>query len=194
MSSPVVGEFMGTMVLVLSGDGVVASVLLKKCKAEGAGWIVITTGWALAVLMGVFTAIAFGSPGAHINPAVTLCFAIVSGNFANVIPSCAQLAGAFCGATLVWLHFLPHWKETPDQGVEAGSVLHGAGNPKYSLQPVLRNSGNARIARYDRLYFFKERGWGGLFARPWTLLCGMPGMGDWLVPGRDHGLCHQSRP
>src|SRR6516225_4027693 len=76
MLSPWLGEFLGTLVLILMGDGVVAGVLLKKSKAENSGWIVITAGWAMAVMSGVFTAIACGSPGAHLNPAVTLGFAI----------------------------------------------------------------------------------------------------------------------
>lgn len=113
------GEFMGTLVLVLLGDGVVASVLLKRSKAEGAGWMVITTGWALAVMAGVFVSIACGSSDAYLNPAVTFGFAVSSGDFAKFVPYIlAQLAGAFVGATLVWLHFLPHWKETPDQGLK----------------------------------------------------------------------------
>jgi len=113
------GEFMGTLVLILLGDGVVAGVLLKRSKAEGAGWMVITTGWAFAVMAGVFTAIACGSSDAHLNPAVTMGFAVSSGQFAKVAPYIvAQMAGAFAGATLVWLHFLPHWKETPDQGLK----------------------------------------------------------------------------
>ena len=113
------GEFMGTLVLILLGDGVVAGVLLKRSKAEGAGWMVITTGWAFAVMAGVFTAIACGSSDAHLNPAVTMGFAVSSGQFAKVAPYIvAQMAGAFVGAALVWLHFLPHWKETPDQGLK----------------------------------------------------------------------------
>jgi glycerol uptake facilitator protein len=113
------GEFMGTLVLVLLGDGVVAGVLLKRSKAEGAGWMVITSGWAFAVMAGVFVAIACGSSDAHLNPAVTMGFAVSSGQFAKVAPYIvAQMAGAFAGATLVWLHFLPHWKETPDQGLK----------------------------------------------------------------------------
>jgi glycerol uptake facilitator protein len=113
------GEFMGTLVLVLLGDGVVAGVLLKHSKAEGAGWMVITSGWAFAVMAGVFVAIACGSSDAHLNPAVTMGFAVSSGQFAKVAPYIvAQMAGAFAGATLVWLHFLPHWKETPDQGLK----------------------------------------------------------------------------
>ena len=115
MTSPVIGEFLGTMMLIILGDGVVAGVLLKRSKAEGSGWMVITTGWALAVMAGVFTAIACGSKDAHINPAVTLGFAVQSGSFAKFWPYlAAQMLGAFVGAVIVWLHYLPHWKETPD--------------------------------------------------------------------------------
>jgi glycerol uptake facilitator protein len=115
------GEFMGTLVLVLLGDGVVAGVLLKRSKAEGAGWMVITSGWAFAVMAGVFVAIACGSSDAHLNPAVTLGFAVVSGDFTKLAPYItAQMAGAFVGATLVWLHYLPHWRETPDQSLKLG--------------------------------------------------------------------------
>jgi glycerol uptake facilitator protein len=113
------GEFMGTLILILLGDGVVAGVLLKRSKAEGAGWMVITAGWAFAVMAGVFVAIACGSSDAHLNPAVTLGFAVSSGDFAKVGPYIvAQMAGAFLGAALVWVQFLPHWKETPDQGLK----------------------------------------------------------------------------
>jgi glycerol uptake facilitator protein len=115
MTSPLLGEFLGTMILILLGDGVVAAVLLKRSKAEGGGWMVITTGWALAVMAGVFTAIACGSSDAHLNPAVTLGFAVRDGNFAKFAPYLvAQMLGAIAGAALVWLHYFPHWKETPD--------------------------------------------------------------------------------
>src|SRR5208283_5448462 len=121
MHGPLFGEFMGTMVLILLGDGVVANVLLKKSKGEGSGWIVITTGWGLAVTAGIFTAIACGSPGAHINPAVTLAGSFVSHNWSMVLPFWAcQFAGAFVGATLVWLAYLPHWEVTEDQGAKLG--------------------------------------------------------------------------
>jgi len=113
------GEFMGTLVLILMGDGVVANVLLKRSKAEGSGWMVITTGWAFAVMAGVFTAIACGSSDAHLNPAVTIGFAISSGHFESFVPYLiAQIAGAFVGAILVWVHFLPHWEQTSDQGLK----------------------------------------------------------------------------
>jgi glycerol uptake facilitator protein len=121
MRSPMRGEFMGTLILVLLGDGVVAGVSLKRSKAENSGWIVITTGWAFAVLCGIFTAMLFGSNDGHINPSVTLAFAIESGNFAKLLPYVtAQIAGGFCGAVLVWLFYLPHWRITEDQGSKLG--------------------------------------------------------------------------
>jgi glycerol uptake facilitator protein len=126
MTSPFLGEFLGTMMLILLGDGVVAGVLLKRSKAEGSGWMVITTGWAFAVMAGVFTAIACGSSDAHLNPAVTLGFAVRTGSFAKCLPYItAQLLGAMAGAALVWLHYLPHWKETPDTGTKLACFCTG---------------------------------------------------------------------
>jgi glycerol uptake facilitator protein len=119
MTSAFLGEFLGTMILILLGNGVVAGVLLKKSKAEGSGWIVITAGWAFAVMAGVFTSIACGSSDAHLNPAVTLGFAVRAGDFSKLGPYfAAQMLGALAGATLVWLHYLPHWKETQDAGAK----------------------------------------------------------------------------
>ncbi|HKW18726.1 MAG TPA: MIP/aquaporin family protein [Terriglobales bacterium] len=121
MHGPFMGEFMGTLVLVLLGDGVVANVLLKRSKGENSGWIVIATAWGMAVVAGICTAVACGSPAAHINPAVTLAAALLSKNWSNVLPFWgAQLLGAFVGAILVWLAYLPHWPETEDQGKKLG--------------------------------------------------------------------------
>jgi glycerol uptake facilitator protein len=106
---------MGTLVMILLGNGVVAGVLLKKSKAENSGWIVITAGWAFAVMCGVFTAIACGSSDAYLNPAVTLGFAVRSGDFSKFAPYlAAELLGAFAGAVVVWIHYLGHWPATPD--------------------------------------------------------------------------------
>jgi glycerol uptake facilitator protein len=119
MTTPFFGEFVGTLILILLGDGVVAGVLLKRSKAESSGWMVITSGWAFAVMAGVFAAMACGSKDAHINPAVTLGFAISTGDYSKLalyLP--AQLLGALVGAILVWLHFLPHWKETQDPSLK----------------------------------------------------------------------------
>jgi len=114
------GEFLGTMVLIVFGCGVVAGALLKKSKAEGAGWIVITFGWAMGVTMGVFTAIATGAPQADINPAVTLAKAMMGIYPASqaVATMIVQLAGAFVGAVITWLAFLPHWEITEDKGAK----------------------------------------------------------------------------
>ena len=121
MTSPFLGEFLGTMMLILLGDGVVAGVLLKRSKAESSGWMVITAGWAFAVMAGVFTAIACGSSDAHLNPAVTLGFAVWRGTFSKLAPYvAAQILGALAGGVLVWLHYLPHWKETPDGSAKLG--------------------------------------------------------------------------
>ena len=115
MASKFLGEFMGTMILILMGNGSVANMLLKRSKAEGAGWLAITAGWAFAVMTGVFTAIACGSSEAHLNPAVTIGMAVRTGDFSNVAPFiAAQMLGAMAGAVLVWLNFLPHWGVTPD--------------------------------------------------------------------------------
>ena len=115
MDKRLIGEFMGTLVLVLFGNGVNANVLLKRSAGENSGWIVIATGWAFAVMAGVFTAVACGSPDAHINPAVTLGFGIVSGDFSKLAPySLAQVLGAIAGAVLVWVHYFPHWRVTPE--------------------------------------------------------------------------------
>lgn len=112
--SPIVGELIGTMILIIFGGGVVGGVLMKKSKAENAGWIVITIGWGLAVTMGVY---AVGNiSGAHLNPAVTIGFATI-GEFpwADVpMYVLAQVVGAIIGAVIVYFQYLPHWKETED--------------------------------------------------------------------------------
>jgi glycerol uptake facilitator protein len=126
------GEFMGTLVLVLIGNGVVANVVLKKTLGSAAGWLTIVFGYGLGVVAGVFTAIACGSGDAHINPAVTLAFAISSGDFSKFVPYLiAQVLGGLVGAALVWIHFMPHWAETPD----AGSKL-----ACFSTGPAIRNT------------------------------------------------------
>lgn len=137
MLSPWFGEFMGTLVLILLGDGVVAGVLLKRSKAENSGWIVITAGWAFAVMCGVFTAIACGSSGAHLNPAVTLGVAVRTGDYSNVFPFfVAQTLGAILGAALVWLHYLPHWSASPDPAVKLAVFSTGPAIRNYPLNFV----------------------------------------------------------
>ncbi|MDQ8172720.1 MAG: aquaporin family protein [Gemmatimonadota bacterium] len=117
MPSTALGEFIGTLVLILLGNGVVAGVLLEKSKSYGAGWIVITVGWGIAVLCGVMVALALGAPG-ELNPAVTLANVLAGTRTTAdaVVHVAAQMAGAIAGATLVWLHYLNHWGLTRDPG------------------------------------------------------------------------------
>jgi glycerol uptake facilitator protein len=113
--NPYIAEFIGTLVLVLLGDGVCAATSLNHSKAKGAGWVVITLGWGFAVMVGVL--IAGPSSGAHLNPAVTLGLAI-AGSFpwASVLGYIvAQMLGGFVGAILVWLFYKDHYKATKDQ-------------------------------------------------------------------------------
>jgi glycerol uptake facilitator protein len=115
MPSTTLGEFLGTAILILLGNGVVAGVLLTESKANGAGWIAITTGWAMAVLIGVLVAIGLGAPG-ELNPAVTLANVMLGTRTAGdaVFHVAAQMAGAIVGATLEWLHYFRHWAVTRD--------------------------------------------------------------------------------
>jgi glycerol uptake facilitator protein len=111
---PFLGEFLGTMTLILLGNGVVACVSLKGSYGQSAGWVAITTGWGLAVICAVLVALAVGS-NAHLNPAVTIGVAVSSGIWSEVgVYVLGQLLGATVGAALVWLHYLPHWAQTPD--------------------------------------------------------------------------------
>lgn len=117
----VLGEFLGTMVLVLLGDGVVAGVLLGRSKAKDAGWIAVTAGWAFAVMAGVYTARAAGAPG-FVNPVGPLA-GVLTGSLATDLAvkyAAAEFAGAFVGAVLVWLHYLPHWEVTDDPAAKLG--------------------------------------------------------------------------
>lgn len=123
-------EFIGTMLLILLGDGVVANVVLKDTKGNNSGWMVITTAWGLAVFVGVVVAGPYS--GAHLNPAVTIGLAI-AGKFAwaSVLPYiAAQMLGAAAGAFLVWLMYYDHFQRTN----EPGSVL-----AVYCTGPAVRN-------------------------------------------------------
>jgi glycerol uptake facilitator protein len=113
-------EFIGTMILIIFGDGVVAGVLLRNSKAENSGWIVITFGWAMGVAIAVYCVGRIS--GAHINPAVTIGLA-ATGQFPLAdVPGyvIAQFLGAFVGGVIVWLAYLPHWEETADPGLKLG--------------------------------------------------------------------------
>ncbi len=170
MHAPFWGEFFGTMVLIILGSGVVAGVLLEKSKAQNAGWIVITAGWAFAVTLGVFTAKTFGSVDAHLNPAVTLAFAIKTGSLENVLPYfSAQFSGAFAGAIVTWLHYLPHWAETKSSDLKLAV---------FSTSPAMRHPVSNMVSEIFGtlvliigIYAIFSRGSGGISA----------GMGPFLV-------------
>ncbi|SRR5258705_4034603 len=118
--NPYVAEFLGTALLVLLGDGVVANVVLTRSKGQNSGWIVITTGWGLAVAMAAYSVGLIS--GAHLNPAITLGFACIDQFAWAKVPGyiVAQLAGGFAGAVLVWLAYLPHWSITEDKVTKLG--------------------------------------------------------------------------
>ena len=111
--SPFLGEFIGTALLIILGDGVVANVVLNRTKGHNSGWIVITFGWGMAVFTGVFASSHLGGSG-HLNPAVTLAVAwFADFGWDNVLPYiAAQFAGAFTGAVIVWLAYKKHFDET----------------------------------------------------------------------------------
>ena len=144
------GELLGTMILILLGDGVVAGVLLNRTKSQNAGWIVISAGWAFAVMGGVFTARAFGGKG-FINPVGPVA-EIVAGRFtvSEALPYIGgEFCGAFVGAVLVWLHYLPHSRITTESRDEARRLLHRPGDSQLSRQPPERNHRDvyARVRR-----------------------------------------------
>jgi len=172
MASPWFGEFMGTLILILLGNGVCANVSLKRSKAEGAGWLVVATGWGLGVFAGVFTALACGSRDAHLNPAITLAAAIETGNFSKLLPyASAQLLGAFTGAMLVWLHFWPHWKVTDDASTKFGV---------FATSPAISNRA-ANLASEAIGTFVLVLVAGALGAKAVAATGTAPGLGPYLV-------------
>jgi glycerol uptake facilitator protein len=124
-------EVIGTAILILLGNGVVAGVLLNLSKAQNAGWIVITFGWGMGVMVGAYAVGQFS--GAHLNPAVTLGFATIGLTDWGDVPAYlgGEFVGAFIGATLVWLAYLNHWDATEDPGLKLAC---------YSTAPAIRST------------------------------------------------------
>jgi glycerol uptake facilitator protein len=132
-------ECIGTALLILLGNGVVATVVLNKSKGQGGGWIVITLGWGLAVAFGVY---AVGRiSGAHINPAVTVALASIGAFPWNQVAGyiLAQTVGAMIGATLVYFTYLAHWEETDDKGGKLAC---------FCTAPAIRKIGPAFITEF----------------------------------------------
>jgi glycerol uptake facilitator protein len=115
--NPFLGEFVGTAILIILGNGVVANVVLNQTKGNNGGWIVITFGWAIAVFTGVYAATALGG-GGHLNPAVSIGLAVFSDFKSSMLPAYigGQFAGAFTGAVIVWLSYKKHFDVTEDPG------------------------------------------------------------------------------
>lgn len=128
--SPFLAELLGTMLLVLFGDGVVANVVLSRSKGQNSGWIVIAAGWAAGVTVAVYAVSALS--GAHLNPAVTIALATIGKFEWARVPGyvLAQTIGAFLGGVLVWLTYLPHWGLTEDKGLKLAV---------FSTGPAVRN-------------------------------------------------------
>ncbi len=117
--SPAIGEFIGTALLIIMGDGVVANVVLSKTKGQNSGWIVITLGWAMAVFLGVFASLKLGGSG-HLNPAVTIAMTAFNGFDSSLLVTyiLAQFAGAIIGAIVVWLAYNSHFAVTEDKDLK----------------------------------------------------------------------------
>ena len=125
-----VAEFIGTALLILFGNGVVANVVLQKTKGFASGWIVITTGWGRAVMIAAYSVGTIS--GAHLNPALTIALAVTGKIALHLVPGyiIAQFTGAFTGAILVYLAYLPHWSQTPDPASKLAA---------FSTSPAIRH-------------------------------------------------------
>ena len=134
MTTPYLGEFLGVTALIIMGDSSVANTILKKSKAEGSGWLNIITGWMVAVLVGIFVAVAAGAPQADINPAVTFA-KFLNGVYSlpeAIIIMLAQVAGGVIGGCITWLYFRGHWEATEDPDTKLGVFCTGPAIRNYS--------------------------------------------------------------
>ena len=142
--TPFTSEFLGTALLILLGNGVVANVLLNKTKGQNSGWIVITFGWAIAVFVGVYASAA--ASGAHLNPAVTIADAVNTGNWSKVVMYIsAQFLGAMVGSLLVWVAYKQHFDETTDADLKLAVFCNA---------PAIRNTAHNFITEIIATFAF----------------------------------------
>ena len=142
--TPFTSEFLGTALLILLGNGVVANVLLNKTKGQNSGWIVITFGWAIAVFVGVYASAA--ASGAHLNPAVTISDAVNTGNWSKVATYIsAQFLGAMVGSFLVWVAYKQHFDETTDADLKLAVFCNA---------PAIRNTAHNFITEIIATFAF----------------------------------------
>jgi glycerol uptake facilitator protein len=193
-------EAFGTAMLILFGDGVVANVLLSRSKGESSGWIVITFGWGVAVMVAVY---AVGRlSGAHLNPAVTLALASIGAFPWSDVPGyiAAQMIGALAGAVLVWLMYLPHWAVTQNADLKLAVFCTGPAIRKLSAELVDRDDRDRgvrlrgardRRQRTNAREAWRHRSLRCLQQRFAAAACRRAGAWRWLVARRIHGLRHQ---
>ena len=129
-----VAETVGTAILILLGNGVVANQVLKDTKGNDTGWMLISTGWGVAVALAVYSVGSIS--GAHLNPAVTFGLLAIGQFDAALLPVYlgGQMLGAFVGATLVWISYLPHWARDGRSSRQARLLCNGAGDPLHRFQ------------------------------------------------------------
>jgi glycerol uptake facilitator protein len=187
-------EVIGTALLILLGDGVVAAVLLSQSKAENGGWIVITFGWAMGVMVGVFAVAQFS--GAHLNPAVTVGFAVAGTIEWDQVPKyfAGEFVGAFIGATLVWIAYINHWRPTDDPGLKL-AVFCTAPAIRHTVNNVITEVIATFVLVFGVLAFFADKataatGLGGLLVGLLVLGIGLSlggPTGYAINPARDLG-------
>src|SRR5271165_2445097 len=172
MNSPFVGEIIGTMLLIIFGDGVVANVVLSQTKGQNSGWIVIATGWAFAVAVGVYAAGPIS--GAHINPAVTIGLAVI-GQFpwANVpIYILGQMIGAFLGGVIVWIAYRQHFEATENADLKLAVFCTGPAIRDYPANLVTEIIGAFTLVFgvLSMLFFIDPKvPWVGNSIGPWVV-------------------------
>lgn len=165
------GECLGTMVLIVFGCGVCANMSLTQSKGNGGGWICIATGWGFAVTLGVFTATTLGAPQGDLNPAVTLA-KTMAGIYTPaqfIATSAIQVVGAVLGAAIVWLAYLPHWEKTPDPATKLGVFATG---------PAIRSPIANFLCETIATFFLMFVIW-MIFSQPVGTL--VPGYGPYIV-------------
>jgi glycerol uptake facilitator protein len=200
--SPFFGELIGTALLILLGDGVVANVVLKNTKGSNSGWIVITMGWAMAVFVGVL--VASGASGAHLNPAVTLSLA-AAGKFSwGKVPLylVAQMLGACVGAFLVWLQYKSHFDVTDNKDLKLAVFCTGP-QIRSQLSNIISEAIGTFVLVFAVLHISSPKGGlGSLDALPVALVVLVIGLslggttGYAINPARDLGprLMHALLP
>jgi glycerol uptake facilitator protein len=172
MNSPFIGEVIGTMLLVIFGDGVVANVVLSKTKGQNSGWMVIATGWATAVAVGAYA--AWPISGAHLNPAVTIGLAVIGKfSWAMVVPYIiAQMIGGFLGGVIVWLAYRRHFEATENADLKLAVFCTGPAIRDYPANLITEIIATFTLVFgiLSMLFFVdpKQPGLGGAFG-PWVV-------------------------